>query len=82
MNGAWIGLAVWLSVSEPQAGLELQYAGTVTQQTKNGETDVKTFSVQSVITAAQDGSLQVAYHVDERVFKSKSLQTLVPSKRW
>jgi hypothetical protein len=66
VNLALVGLVVWLSASDPQVGTELQYTGTVTQQTKDGETEVKSFSLTSVIVAAQDGSPQIAYQTEER----------------
>lgn len=66
MNVVLIGLAAWLLAADPQAGTELQYTGTLSQQTKDGETEVKTFSLQTLITTAADGNLQIAYFVEEK----------------
>ena len=66
MNIALTSLLVWLTAVELPAGTELQYAGTFSQSTKNGVTEVKAFSLQAVLVSAEDGSPHLAYSIDER----------------
>ena len=66
MNGALIGLVVLLTASDLQAGTELQYTGTVSQQSKNGETEVKSFSLYAVTLNDEKAQQQIAYQLDER----------------
>ena len=66
VNMAIVGLVSWLSVVNPQTGTELQYTGTVSHQTKDGEKEVKSFSLQAAIVNASDGGLQIAYQTEER----------------
>ena len=66
MNVAMIGLLVWLSAADPQSGIELQYAGTLSQQIKSEEVEVKSFSLYALTVMAEDGSTQIAYHIEER----------------
>ena len=66
MNGALIGLIVWVAASDLPAGTELQYAGTVSQQTKNGETEVKSFSLYAVTLIDEKAQHQIAYQLEER----------------
>ena len=48
------------------AGTELQYSGSVIQQSKSPTSEPKTFSVTAVTTTADDGSLQVMWSLEER----------------
>ncbi len=66
MNGAMIGLVVWLAGFDLQAGIELQYAGTLSQQTKSGETEVKAFTLSLLTLVDEHGKTQIAYYLDER----------------
>lgn len=66
MNAALIGLTAWLLAVEPQVGTELHYTGTLSQQSRDGEKEVKTFSVQALIGTSPEGTLQVAYLTDEK----------------
>ncbi len=66
MNGAMLGLVVWLTGFDLQAGTELQYAGTLFQQTKAGETEVKTFSLYALTLVDENGKPQIAYQLEER----------------
>lgn len=66
MNLAIAGLMACLAVVDLPAGTELQYTGTLSQQTKDGLTEVKSFSLYAVAVAAEDGNLQLAYHLLER----------------
>ncbi len=66
MNGAMIGLVVWLAGLDLQGGTELRYAGTLFQQTKSGETEVKAFSLYALTLVDENGKPQIAYQLDER----------------
>ena len=66
MNGAMIGLVVCLAGLDLQAGIELQYAGTLFQQTKSGETEVKAFALYLLTLVDENGKPQIAYQLDER----------------
>ena len=66
MNVAMLGLVVWLTGLDLQAGTELQYAGTLFQQTKAGETEVKTFSLYALTLVDENGKPQIAYQLEER----------------
>jgi peroxiredoxin len=65
VNIVLVGLSLLLTVSDPPAGTELQYTGTVTRQTKDGETEVKNFSLHAVIINRNDKP-HLAYHTEER----------------
>lgn len=66
MNVAIAGLIVWLSSADLPAGTELQYAGTLNQQTKNGPVEVKSFTFYTVTTTDGDGGAQQAWFLNER----------------
>ena len=66
MNIAVSGLVVWLALTELPVGTELQYAGTLSQQSKTGAVDVKSFTIHATTILADDGSSQLAYYLDER----------------
>lgn len=48
------------------AGTELQYTGSVVQQSKSPTSEPKTFSVTALTATADDGSLQVMWNLEER----------------
>lgn len=54
------------AVSDLPAGTELQYAGTVVQQSKAATSEPKSFSITALTTTADDGSLQVLWNLEER----------------
>src|SRR5262249_48622805 len=60
------GLLIWLVATDVPVGTELQYAGTLVQQSKAGPTEVKSFTVNAVSLTAEDGGPQMAFWVDER----------------
>ena len=60
------GLLIWLAAVDPPVGTELQYVGTLSQQTKSGVAEVKSFTIHAVSLPAEDGSAQWAYQLDER----------------
>lgn len=69
MSSLLIGLmlaAASASAADLPAGTELQYAGTLSQQTKAGSSEAKSFSVYAVTIAGEDGAAQIAWHLDER----------------
>jgi peroxiredoxin len=66
VNLAMMGLMVWLTAVNTPAGSELQYVGTLSQQGKSGLVEVKSFSLYAVVVTAEDGSSQLAYHLEER----------------
>ncbi|WP_373653088.1 peroxiredoxin family protein [Schlesneria sp. DSM 10557] len=66
MNGALIGLVAWLSVANLQPGTELQYVGSLSQQAKTGESEVKSFSLYAVTIDDEKGDPQLAYYLEER----------------
>jgi len=66
VNVAITGLMVWLAAVDLPAGTELQYTGTLSQQTKTGMAEVKTFTLYAIVVNSEDGNAQLAYHLDER----------------
>ena len=66
MNLVMIGLVVSLTALDPQAGTELQYTGTLSQQSKNGEAEVKSFSLYALTVTDENGKPQLAYQLEER----------------
>ena len=66
MNLAMIGLVVSLTALDLPAGTELQYAGTLSQQTKNGETEAKSFSLYALTFVDENGKPQIAYQLEEK----------------
>jgi peroxiredoxin len=63
---ALTGFLVCFAAFDLPVGTELQFAGTLSQQTKSGTTDVKTFSLHTILLADDDGRRQFAFHLDER----------------
>ncbi len=59
-------VAASAAVADLPAGTELQYTGTLSQRTKDGSTEAKTFSIYAVTVPAEDGSSQLAWSLDER----------------
>jgi len=55
-----------VSAAEVPLGTELQYAGSLSQKTKAGFTEAKSFSVYAVTIANEDGAAQIAWSLDER----------------
>lgn len=66
MNFAITGLMLCLSTVDLPAGTELRYTGALSQQTKNGPAEVKTFSLYVVSLTANDGNPQVTFGIEER----------------
>jgi peroxiredoxin len=54
------------AVGDVPVGTELQYAGSLTPQTKNNVGEAKTFTVYAVTLPAEDGSVQLAWSLEER----------------
>ena len=66
MNVSMIGLAVWLTAIELPVGTSFQYSGTLSQQTKSGEIEVKSLTLDAVVVTAENGSTQLAFLIEER----------------
>lgn len=66
MSPAIVNLLVWMAVIDLPSGTELQYSGTLVQQTRTDASDVKSFNVQALIVTGEDGIRSLAYVVDER----------------
>jgi peroxiredoxin len=66
VNVAMIGLVVWLTALDLQTGTELQYDGTLFQQTKSGENDVKSFSMYAMTLVDENGKPRIAYYLEEK----------------
>ena len=68
MNSLLVGwlLLATSGAGELPIGTELQYAGTLTPQTKSGAGEAKSFTVNAVALAADDGSTQLAWSLEER----------------
>lgn len=66
MNIAIVSLIACLNVIDLPVGTELQYTGTLGQQTKDGLVEVKSFALNAVAVNAEDGNTQLAYHLLER----------------
>lgn len=66
MNIALLGLSVWLTAVDLPAGTELQYAGTLSHQSKGDTTEVKSFTLYAIALTGEDGRPQLAWHSDER----------------
>ena len=63
--------ALTLAIASPSAleipvGTELQYTGSLSQRTKAGATEAKSFSIYAVAIAGEDGTTQIAWSLDER----------------
>ncbi|MBS0206468.1 MAG: TlpA family protein disulfide reductase [Planctomycetes bacterium] len=66
MNCLLVGLALAAAaVTELPVGTELQYSGSLTQQSKNPTSEAKTFTVTALSIAAEDGP-QLVWSVEER----------------
>ena len=69
MSSLLVGLMLvvtQVSATEVPLGTELQYAGSLSQKTKAGFTEAKSFSVYAVTIANEDGAAQIAWSLDER----------------
>lgn len=66
MGNVITSFLVCLAAIDLPAGTELQYTGTVNQLTKNGVAEVKSFTFYAVAVTAEDGSSQIAFHLEER----------------
>jgi peroxiredoxin len=61
----WLVLAA-ASASELPMGTELQYSGTLTQQSKSPTSEQKTFAITALAVPTEDGSAQLAWSLEER----------------
>ncbi len=69
MNSLIIGLmfaAGSAAAIEVPAGTELQYTGSLSQRSKAGVTEAKTFSIHVLTMTGEDGATQLAWSLDER----------------
>ena len=69
LNSLFIGLmlaAANAPAIEVPVGTELQYTGSLSQKTKAGATEAKSFSVYAVTIADGDGTTPIAWSLDER----------------
>lgn len=69
MNSLLFGLvlaATSTSVMEVPTGTELQYTGSLSQKSKAGATEAKSFSVHAVTVTGEDGTTQIAWSLEER----------------
>ncbi len=69
MNSLFLGLmlaAASPSAIEVPAGTELQYSGTLSQKSKGGVTEAKSFSIYALTIAGDDGTTQLAWSLEER----------------
>lgn len=66
MNFALTSLIVWMAAVDLPVGTELRYTGALTQNSKGEDVEVKSFDFYAVTVMAEDGTEQLAFHVEER----------------
>ena len=69
MSSLFVGLMLvvtQISATEVPLGTELQYAGSLSQKTKSGPVEAKSFSIYAVTIAGENGASQIAWNMDER----------------
>jgi peroxiredoxin len=69
LNSLLIGLVLATasaSAIEVPVGTELQYTGSLSQKTKAGATEAKSFSVYALTITGEDGAARLAWSLDER----------------